>query len=261
MREMEIHSLRASLVNLTHVVILKEKQSERYLPIWIGPAEADAISIKLRNVDLVRPMTHDLLKNTINVVESLSGSVISRVVVNDLRSDTFYAQIVFEFSDGPPEITVDIGNNSLQYKDLEVGLNLRLYWQGKIISSTINRKWKENRRPFIEVKGTGGWVFELLLDELNKRWLLTRLKLDSRPSDAIALALRVEKPIFVEDSILDKAGILLDDESSALLSQSKPAEGNMPQQDRIDEQELKKLSAFYDFINTLDLDDFGKRKS
>jgi bifunctional DNase/RNase len=258
---MEIHSLRASLVNLTHVVILKEKQSERYLPIWIGPAEADAISIKLRNVELVRPMTHDLLKNTINVVESLSGSAISKVVVNDLRSDTFYAQIIFEFSDGPPEIAAEISNGATQFKDLETGLDIRLSWQGRMISSTINRKWKENRRPFIEVKGTGGWIFELLLDELNRRWLLTRLKLDSRPSDAIALAIRVEKPIFVEESILDKAGILLDEESSALLAQSKPAEGNLPQQDRIDEQELKKLSAFYDFINTLDLDDFGKRKS
>ncbi len=261
MREMEIHSLRASLVNLTHVVILKEKQTERYLPIWIGPAEADAISIKLRGVDLVRPMTHDLLKNTIDVLESLSGSAISKVIVNDLRSDTFYAQIVFEFDNGPPDIAIEIGNRSAQFKDLEPGLNVRLSWHGTIINSSVSRKWKESKRHFIEVKSTGGWIFELLLDDTNKRWLLTRLKLDSRPSDAIALALRVDKPIFVEDSILDKAGILLDEESSALLAQSKPAEGNMPQQDRIDEQELKKLSAFYDFINTLDLDDFGKKKS
>jgi bifunctional DNase/RNase len=261
MREMEIHSLRASLVNLTHVVILKEKQSERYLPIWIGPAEADAISIKLRNVDLVRPMTHDLLKNTINVLESLSGSAISKVIVNDLRSDTFYAQIVFEFGEGPAEIAVETNNGAAQYKDLEPGLNIRLVWHGTVVNCAISRKWKESKRHFIEARSPGGWLFELLLDDANKRWLLTRLKLDSRPSDAIALALRVDKPIFVEDSILDKAGILLDEESSALLAQSKPAEGNLPQQDRIDEQELKKLSAFYDFINTLDLEDFGKKKS
>ena len=64
MKEMQIDSIRVSLMNYQHVVILKERQTDRYLPIWIGPAEADAISMKLQNVDVSRPMTHDLLKNT-----------------------------------------------------------------------------------------------------------------------------------------------------------------------------------------------------
>ena len=89
MKEMQIDSIRVSLMNYQHVVILKERQTDRYLPIWIGPAEADAISMKLQNVDVSRPMTHDLLKNTFFALKSLSGTNISRIVVNDLRSDTF----------------------------------------------------------------------------------------------------------------------------------------------------------------------------
>jgi bifunctional DNase/RNase len=86
------------------------------------------------------------------------------------------------------------------------------------------------------------------------------MKLDSRPSDAIALAVRVTTPIFVEDSVLDKAGIILDRETGKPVTQSKVS-GNPEDAGKIDEQELKKLSAFYDFINTLDLDDLGKKKS
>src|SRR4030042_2713655 len=101
MIEMTIDSIRVSLMNYQHVVILKEKLSDRYLPIWIGPSEADAFSIKLQNVDLARPMTHDLLKNAIFALESASGTVVSKIVVTDLRSDTFYAQIIFRSADGP----------------------------------------------------------------------------------------------------------------------------------------------------------------
>ena len=78
MKEMQIDSIRVSLMNYQHVVILKERQTDRYLPIWIGPAEADAISMKLQNVDVSRPMTHDLLKNTLFALESLSGTNISK---------------------------------------------------------------------------------------------------------------------------------------------------------------------------------------
>ena len=86
------------------------------------------------------------------------------------------------------------------------------------------------------------------------------MKLDSRPSDAIALAVRVTTPIFVEDSVLDKAGIILDRETGKPIPQAKSS-GDPEDPGKIDEQELKKLSAFYDFINTLDLDDLGKKKS
>jgi bifunctional DNase/RNase len=70
MKEMQIDSIRVSLMNYQHVVILKERQTDRYLPIWIGPAEADAISMKLQNVDVSRPMT--TFKNTFSALESIS---------------------------------------------------------------------------------------------------------------------------------------------------------------------------------------------
>lgn len=261
MKEMQIDSIRVSLMNYQHVVILKERQTDRYLPIWIGPAEADAISMKLQNVDVSRPMTHDLLKNTLFALESLSGSSISKIVVNDLQSDTFYAQIVFEFNDGPPVIELESNADSRNSIDFDKDSKLSLKWQGHNFLSTIVRKWEDSNRHLMEINGGEGWVFEIFFDELNKRWLLTRLKLDSRPSDAIALAVRVTAPIFAEENVLDKAGIILDAESGKITSQTKSADSNTAVIDKLDEQELKKYPAIYDFINTLDLDDFGKRKS
>jgi len=68
MIEMTIDSIRVSLMNYQRVVILKEKMSERYLPIWIGPAEADAIAVKLQGVNVPRPLTHDLLNTVIDAL-------------------------------------------------------------------------------------------------------------------------------------------------------------------------------------------------
>ncbi len=182
MIEMSIDSIRVSLMNYQRVVILKEKIAKRYLPIWIGPAEADAIAVKLQGVTVPRPLTHDLLSS---VIDSL-GAVIDSIIVSDLKSDTFYAKII------------------------------------------------------LNVDGR-------------------QLEIDSRPSDALALAVRTDAPIFAEEAVLDKAGILLDEETG------KPV---MEESDEVDtkdrkvsEEEMKKMSAFYDFINTLDLDDFDKRKS
>ena len=61
MLELNIDSIRVSPMNYQRVVILKEKESDRYLPIWIGPAEADAIAVKLQDLSVPRPLTHDLL--------------------------------------------------------------------------------------------------------------------------------------------------------------------------------------------------------
>ena len=72
MVEMTIESIRVSLMNYQRVVILKEKDNNRYLPIWIGPNEADAIAVKLQNVELNRPLTHDLLQS---VITTLGASV------------------------------------------------------------------------------------------------------------------------------------------------------------------------------------------
>jgi bifunctional DNase/RNase len=259
MLEMTIDSIRVSMMNYQHVVILKEKNSDRYLPIWIGPAEAEAISIKLQNLDIARPMTHDLLKNAVTALESLAGASISRVIINDLRSDTFYAQIVFEFKDGPiPTTLKSISDGNPQEYDRDSSVSL--IWQGKEHKTRVISKWQESGRKFIEAEDSNGLIFELCLDKTNNRWLLTKIKLDSRPSDAIALAVRTTTPIYVEDSVLDKAGIILDRETGKPVPTQKVS-GEAGEQGKVDEQELKKLSAFYDFINTLDLDDLGKRKS
>ncbi len=70
MIEMSIEGIRVSLMNYQRVVILKEKDADRYLPIWIGPAEADAITVRLQDVAVARPLTHDLLRD---IVEKLGA--------------------------------------------------------------------------------------------------------------------------------------------------------------------------------------------
>jgi len=172
MLEMTIESIRVSMLNHQRVVILKEKEAERYLPIWIGPAEADAIAVKLQEYQVPRPLTHDLLGNVIGAL----GAAVSSIIVSDLQNDTFYAKII---------LAID----------------------GK------------------------------------------QLEIDSRPSDAIALAVRVSVPIFAEEGVLDKAGIIIDPETG------KPSPAR-----EIPPEELEKMSAFHDFIETLDLSDFGKGK-
>ena len=129
LQELEIDGIRTSIANYQRVVVLRAKKSDRYLPIWIGPAEADSIALKLQNISLPRPITHDLLDLTIADL----GAKVTRVVVSDLRGDTFYATITLQLN-------------------------------GK----TIER--------------------------------------DSRPSDAIALAVRAGAPIFASEMVLEKAG-------------------------------------------------------
>jgi bifunctional DNase/RNase len=183
MMEMVIDSIRVSLMNYQRVVILKEKDSDRYLPIWIGPAEADAIAVKLQDVSVPRPLTHDLLHS---VLESL-GAAVTHIVVTDLNNDTFYAKII-------------IKNNG---SDIEV---------------------------------------------------------DSRPSDAIALAVRTKVPIFADEGVLEKAGVLLDKETGRPIDE----EGNEREEKPMDAGEIERLSAFKDFIQTLDMEDFeatGEGKS
>jgi bifunctional DNase/RNase len=175
-KELTIESIRLSLMNYQRVVILREKDADRYLPIWIGPAEADAIAVRLQDVPVARPLTHDLLRN---MIETLGGRV-SHIIVNDLSSDTFFARIVLELNGETVEV-------------------------------------------------------------------------DSRPSDAIALAVRVAVPIYAEESVLDKAGVVLDEDGQP----GVPEEGaGKP----VDAAELERLGAFKDFIEGLDLSDFDRRK-
>jgi len=112
------------------VVILRDDTYHRWLPIVVGPAEAQAIALQLERVSPPRPMTHDLMKNLLDSIKA----DISRVIVSDLRENTYYA-------------TIDVKRNG------------------------------------------------------------TQLQVDARPSDAIALALRVSAPIFVDEDVMKKAAI------------------------------------------------------
>ena len=181
MVEMIVDSIRVSLMNYQRVVILKEKDTDRYLPIWIGPAEADAIAVKLQGVNVPRPLTHDLMHSMVDLL----GASVNSIVVCDLKNDTFFAKIVLNVDGGQMEV-------------------------------------------------------------------------DSRPSDAIALAVRVDAPIFADDAVLEKAGIMLDRETGKPLMESSEDKlsGRL-----VSDEEIRGMSAFSEFINSLDLEDFDKRKS
>lgn len=177
MLEMSIDSIRVSLTNYRRVVILKVKDDDdTYLPIWIGPAEADAIAVKLQDVAVPRPLTHDLLDA---VITSL-GAEVNHILVSELTEDTFYAKIVLSHNGGKTEI-------------------------------------------------------------------------DSRPSDAIALAVRTQAPIYASQSVVDKAGVRMDAEGRASIPEDREQEG-----ESVSEEELERLSAFTDFVDDLDLSGFGE---
>jgi bifunctional DNase/RNase len=112
--EMIIDSIRVSLMNCQamtggsvsgfdgnpRVLILKEKTGARCLPIWIGPAEADAIAVKMQGVELSRPLTHDFMCAAIDAL----GASVQSVIVNKLENDCFYAKIVLQSDRGQKEI-------------------------------------------------------------------------------------------------------------------------------------------------------------
>lgn len=88
--EMEIDSVRVSVKTDQHVLVLKEKTTNRYLPIWTGSAEADAIAIKLQDVYLPRPMTHDFI---CAIISTLGGTV-KEAVIDKLENDCFHSKLV-----------------------------------------------------------------------------------------------------------------------------------------------------------------------
>src|SRR3990172_9250981 len=92
MIEVTVDSIRVSLMSTHRVVILKDVESERYLPIWIGPCEADAVTVELQEVEVARPLTHDILKTIINAL----GGRLVRVEISDLKNEIFYATLVIE---------------------------------------------------------------------------------------------------------------------------------------------------------------------
>lgn len=90
--EMVVESVRVHTLSTQHVVILKEADRDRYLPIWIGPWEANAIALKLQGVSPERPLTHDLFARTLGEL----GVTVRRIVVSDLADETFRARLVLE---------------------------------------------------------------------------------------------------------------------------------------------------------------------
>jgi hypothetical protein len=125
---MEIKGLMLDPTSNVPIVILRDEEGQIFLPIWIGVFEANAIALRLESVETPRPMTHDLLRNTLDTI----GAKVSKIVISDLKDNTFYALI------------------------------------------------------HVQTNGTA-------------------VEIDARPSDAIALALRTEAPIFVLRPVLDKA--------------------------------------------------------
>ena len=89
MQEMVIESIRLSLTSYQRMLILREKESQRYLTIWIGPSEAESISMRLHNVSPIRPLTHDLLRNLLDEF----GGTVHHVLLNEISNDTYFEQI------------------------------------------------------------------------------------------------------------------------------------------------------------------------
>ncbi|TLN00596.1 bifunctional nuclease family protein, partial [bacterium] len=131
MVEVVIDSVRVSLTNQQRIVVLRELNTERYLPIWIGPYEAEAITIALQEIEVARPQTHDLMRN---ILKNLDAQLV-RVEVLALRDDVFYGNLVVETN-----------------------------------GMTVN--------------------------------------IDSRPSDALALAVRTHVPILIALDVMDSAGVI-----------------------------------------------------
>lgn len=102
MFEMEVHGVNLDVLTNQPVIILKELDSNRYLPIWIGQFEATAILMEIQGIHPSRPLTHDLLKT---IIDSLNSSV-SRIVINDLKDGTFFARIFI--STGSDELEKEI---------------------------------------------------------------------------------------------------------------------------------------------------------
>ena len=100
MLELEIESIRVRQETQQRAVVLKVKDSDLYLPIFIGPFEVEAIRFKLMDVEVQRPMTHDLLGSVIGDL----GATIESIVVSDLKDDTFFAKIVINYNGNVVEV-------------------------------------------------------------------------------------------------------------------------------------------------------------
>ena len=100
LNEMVVESVRVHMLSSQHVVILKDTEHDRYLPIWIGPWEANAIAMKLQGLTPERPLTHDLFSSTLDEL----GVRVRQIVISDLSEDTFRARLVLELDGRVVEI-------------------------------------------------------------------------------------------------------------------------------------------------------------
>ncbi len=187
MLEVVIDSIRVGLMSQQRVVILREADADRYLAIWIDPYMAEQITFALQEVEVARPMTHDLIRE---MLKSLDARVI-RVEVLSLKGDVFYGNIVVEMNGR----TVDI---------------------------------------------------------------------DSRPSDALAVAVRTHVPILVARDVMDAAGIIPEED---LDEAENGAEETVDEGEHIAAGGEERLEVFEDFIEKLQIDEDdneengkGKRK-
>ena len=92
LNEMVVESVRVHMLSSQHVVILKDTDRDRYLPIWIGPWEANAIAMRLQGLTPERPLTHDLFSQCLDEL----GVVVKRIIVSDLSEETFRARLMLE---------------------------------------------------------------------------------------------------------------------------------------------------------------------
>ena len=173
MIEVQIDSVRVHLMTPNRLVVLKQVNAERYLPIWVGPYEAEAITIALQEVEMSRPLTHDLLKNVFNILNAR----ITRVEVVKLENDTYY---------------------------------------GTIVAEVDSRE----------------------------------LRVDSRSSDAIALAVRAHVPILVHPSVMEKASITPEEDMPADGAEEPEKSEPTP----LTQEGVERLSVFENFLDKLDFD-------
>ncbi|RPI30466.1 MAG: bifunctional nuclease family protein [Chloroflexota bacterium] len=184
MVEVVIDSIRVSLMSQQRIVILREANAERYLPIWIGVYEAEAITLSLQEVEVARPLTWDLLKNIFGAL----NATILRVEVVALRDDTFYGNIVVEINGKP-------------------------------------------------------------------------MNIDSRPSDALALAVRAHVPILVNRTIMEMAGITPEEDlQEEITKQPGKAAESESEAEPEGEPNEERLSVFQDFFEKLDMDDLDNEE-
>ncbi len=180
MVECVVDSIRVSLMSQQRIVVLRETDADRYLTIWIGIYEAEAIALALQEVEVARPLTWDLLRSTFTAL----GARILRVEVTAMREETFYGNIVAELN-----------------------------------GQTIN--------------------------------------IDSRPSDALALAVRAHVPIMVAKTVMDTVGILPEEDLQDGAS-PKPSRTEKPAPESAGEETEGRLSIFEDFLDQLDMNDIDK---